>query len=347
MIKKVTAIVPSSRFAICIIAVIMFSRQLSSIAFRTFLPTSLVRNVGRNYGILESIEAINAELIAKKERDELVGSRSPTEIMQPLPLSSLQKRLKNGRGLINALLLRDGCVSIKNILCKDTADLLREYVNKEMINSELAVSQGVEYDKRFGAVNNRRMRADMFLPMSEPIVRQAFTEATRQLRPVIDELDGMLATGVLHELSSIISDPGSPTQCMHCDTPWLSSVAPLYTFFIAIQDVEEGMGHTTFIPGSHTQEAHKIFNGPIKQKNELIAASRSVKSNLKIGDVAIFDSRILHAGGANTDSDRRRILFYFTFTSGDVERNNPNPARGSGSIRDEDRMKYSWIEFSR
>ena len=34
-------------------------------------------------------------------------------------------------------------------------------------------------------------------------------------------------------------------------------------------------------------------------------------SGLKKGDVAIFDSRILHAGGANVSS-QRRVLLYFT-----------------------------------
>ena len=70
------------------------------------------------------------------------------------------------------------------------------------------------------------------------------------------------------------------------------------------------------MPGTHTQPAHNIFNGPQRQKDELIASSRTVRSNLKIGDAAIFDSRVLHTGGANTSNGVRRILFYFTLTSG-------------------------------
>ena len=75
---------------------------------------------------------------------------------------------------------------------------------------------------------------------------------------------------------------------------------------------------TTYLPGTHTQPAHNIFNGPQRQKDELIASSRTVRSNLKIGDAAIFDSRVLHTGGANTSNGIRRILFYFTLTSGNT-----------------------------
>jgi hypothetical protein len=37
-------------------------------------------------------------------------------------------------------------------------------------------------------------------------------------------------------------------------------MAPLYTFFIALQDVEDNMGHTTFIPRTHTPDAHLLWN---------------------------------------------------------------------------------------
>ena len=38
-----------------------------------------------------------------------------------------------------------------------------------------------------------------------------------------------------------------------------------------------------------------------------------MQSNLKKGDVSIFDSRLLHCGMANK-SDKRRVLFYFTLS---------------------------------
>ena len=172
------------------------------------------------------------------------------------------------------------------------------------------------------------------------VVQRALHEVVRNLLPLLQEMEGMCSTGILHELSCFVSDPGSPAQCVHCDTPWLPNVDPLYTIFVALQDVDDDMGHTTYLPGTHTELAHSIFNGPTKQKNEMVANARCTRSNLKIGDAAIFDSRVLHLGGANT-SKKRRILFYTTFTAGDVVKYNPNPSRGMGSIRREDQLRYS------
>lgn len=101
------------------------------------------------------------------------------------------------------------------------------------------------------------------------------------------------------------------------------------------------MGHTTYLPRTHTATAHEIFNAGIRQKEELIAASPPVITCLKKGDVAIFDSRVLHCGGANTSTDKRRVLFYFTFTAGDTQKHNPNPSRGTGSIRAVDRHVHT------
>ena len=287
----------------------------------------------------------NAERIGRKEQS-LVGSKTPLAVMEPLPLKSFEKRLKNGQNLVNAILLKDGCVSLKSVLSEDTALSLYDFVATEKALSEEKVAKGLQkYDSLFGAVNNRRNRADVFLPYDSEIVQKSLFEATENVFPLLNELEGMKETGMLHELSSFVSDPGSPNQCVHCDTPFLQNVKPLYTFFVALQDVDDDMGHTTYLPQTQIKEAHEIFNGPQKQKEELIANAKCVRSNLKIGDAAIFDSRVLHFGGANT-SQKRRILFYFTFTAGDVQKNNPNPARGMGSIRFEDDQKYSWTHFA-
>ena len=65
------------------------------------------------------------------------------------------------------------------------------------------------------------------------------------------------------------------------------------------------MGHTTFIPRTHTPDAHLLWNRGQKQKESLIASLPAVQSGLKKGDVVIFDSRLLHCGGSN-DSQKRR-----------------------------------------
>lgn len=92
-------------------------------------------------------------------------------------------------------------------------------------------------------------RQDLFLPLSAPIVQQAVGELVTNLRPLLEAACGPEAA--LHELSCIYAAPGAPRQCVHADTIVLpcpqypdAHMEPLYTFFVALQDVEDNMGHT-------------------------------------------------------------------------------------------------------
>jgi len=64
-------------------------------------------------------------------------------------------------------------------------------------------------------------------------------EAVRRLGPLLEA--AVTRQGMVHEVSSIVSDPGSPRQCVHADTIYMPcrqypvDMAPLYTFFIALQ----------------------------------------------------------------------------------------------------------------
>ena len=101
------------------------------------------------------------------------------------------------------------------------------------------------------------------------------------------------------------------------------------------------MGHTQFLPSTHTPSAHELWNVAGRSpslKEKFIAAQPAVQSGLRRGDIAIFDSRVLHCGCAN-ESDKRRVLFYFT-----VSRAQrwplPGGLHGSNSVREEDRWQW-------
>jgi hypothetical protein len=98
----------------------------------------------------------NAERLGRIER-ELIGKKSPIKPLQPIPLKSAKEKvLTDGQLLVKAVLLRDGCVSIKNAISSKCADELLKFVNNEKLRTESAVKEGLEdYDDRFGAVNNR------------------------------------------------------------------------------------------------------------------------------------------------------------------------------------------------
>ena len=251
----------------------------------------------------------NAERLGAMEK-ELIGQKlGKIEQLVKIPLKAVNAKPVG----VKNLLLRDGVVCISKVLSSSSADSVFPLVKEIEEAAIVDVDAGeADINDRFGKVNNRRKRADLFLPYDNALIQSALREAVTNLKPLLTILDDMEDNGVLHELSSIVSDGGSPRQCLHCDTPYLDGVKPLYTFFVALQDVDDDMGHTTFLPGTMTTEVHGIFNSGEKQKNNLIAMSPAFRSNLKKGDVAIFDSRLLHCGGANESEDKRRILFYFT-----------------------------------
>jgi ectoine hydroxylase-related dioxygenase (phytanoyl-CoA dioxygenase family) len=54
--------------------------------------------------------------------------------------------------------------------------------------------------------------------------------------------------GELFELAAFYTSPGAGRQVVHADTLWSKQPA-LYTCAVALQDVDEEMGPTLFIPG--------------------------------------------------------------------------------------------------
>jgi ectoine hydroxylase-related dioxygenase (phytanoyl-CoA dioxygenase family) len=127
----------------------------------------------------------------------------------------------------------------------------------------------------------------------------------------------------LFELSALISDRGAPRQPLHPDTGYSNGTA-IVTAFVALQDVTVEMGPTFFLAGSHSQAAHEAFNGEPGVKAELLRTSPRRLGTVGVGDATVFDSRVLHGGGANDKG--RRILFYFSFKV-----RHGHPARTEGS----------------
>ena len=122
-----------------------------------------------------------------------------------------------------------------------------------------------------------------------------------------------------HELSSLISDPGSMAQPLHPDSPYYPVYAPLWTVFIALQDVTPNMGGTVCIPHTHTEAFHQLLcqNGSNHQNIKSVLRQSEkyqyYRADLNIGDCIVMDSRTFHFGGANhVSSDTRRTLLYFT-----------------------------------
>ena len=134
-----------------------------------------------------------------------------------------------------------------------------------------------------------------------------------------------------HAFSGVVySDPGSPAQYWHIDSPHVSAdqlPAHALNVMVALHDTPLSMGPTELARGSHRLTNH--LQNPALVSDELVyqhettapeqlvahteqAVPESFSSALTAGSCLIFDDRILHRGLGNA-SDSRRSMVYFSY----------------------------------
>jgi ectoine hydroxylase-related dioxygenase (phytanoyl-CoA dioxygenase family) len=303
-----------------------------------------------------------------------------------------QQELLSFQGKAHAQVLqREGVVRIDNIFSNDLANQLRSMVYEMRAESTMAVERGqVPSLARFADVLLKENRCDMTLPLvysnsdssvaasnnnseRHALIVAAMTQLMQNspLGATIQALFGPDA--VLYELSCLMSDTGSFRQVVHPDTPCNDeneNEAVLYTCFVALQDIDESMGPTVWLPRTHTKEIHTQFQDespllpsnvenndndkdrsnddeiqPKTRKDLLLQQKSAVLGTLPQGACGIFDSRLLHCGGANTNTHgTSRALFYCTFRSPRV---NHFRVGNPGSIRRDLINKFTLDELNR
>lgn len=119
----------------------------------------------------------------------------------------------------------------------------------------------------------------------------------------------------------------SPAE-RRCDE--VEEVAPkpvVCTAFIALQDIIPAMGPTVLWAGTHTSSAHTRW---YDERATFLRHSPVRVGLLQRGDLLLFDSRLLHCGGANDEQHGgRRALFYFSFKARDARGVAPGTLRGA------------------
>lgn len=223
--------------------------------------------------------------------------------------------------------------------CKE----LRDYILDFRTQSQEAIAQQeIARSDRFAKCLLSDHRDDLLLPLTSTsdTTKQTSNIVHRALNHILQEgnvgaiLELMVGSdATIFELAALISDPGSDRQnvhpdhaCVAIDTQHTSKQQepPLViTCFVALQDIEPEMGPTIWLPGTHTPEIHAQFQ---RRRVEDVFAAESPKDTLlrsspvvagapmPAGACALFDSRVLHAGTANTSSKQStRVVFYFSF----------------------------------
>ena len=144
-------------------------------------------------------------------------------------------------------------------------------------------------------------------------------------------MTAVLGEDAEHSFSGVVySDPGSPAQCWHIDSPHVSAdhLPPhALNVMIALHDTPLAMGPTEIARGSHRLTNH--LQNPALVSDELVyqrettvpeqlvanpgqAVPEGFSSALTAGSCLIFDDRILHRGLGNA-SDSRRSMVYFAY----------------------------------
>lgn len=210
-----------------------------------------------------------------------------------------------------AILISDGVIRLPSILSSTRCDECLSRINEELRAADHDDETAMYDCNGFGKVHSRQSRYDIYLH-NDGVYHDALRDMLYR-GSTLAELFSILFSdqpAVFHELSALVSDPGSTRQPIHPDSKYTPN-AVLYTCFVALQDVTDTMGPTWFLPLTHTQEAHERHNSD-DGKAAFLATCEYRKALLKKGDVVIMDSRTLHCGGPNISEDSRRVLLYFT-----------------------------------
>ncbi|KAG7373151.1 phytanoyl-CoA dioxygenase family protein [Nitzschia inconspicua] len=127
--------------------------------------------------------------------------------------------------------------------------------------------------------------------------------------------DGSFQDLRLSPVGGIVSLPGAADQALHADTPHLfETISDLPAHYINIfapcTDFHEQVGGTAFVHGSHNLAFTATHCGDSNNLNNSKVYPYLVRPKLTVGDVVLFDCRILHFGLANTSKDVERCICY-------------------------------------
>lgn len=248
--------------------------------------------------IASTLSRLQLEGEKAKAKSELALGHNVRQVLEPCVTGSEL-----------ATLIQDGVVRINNVLSAELCDECLDLISQEL---DAAINAGgpMTIETGFGNVLSRDCRWDFYQRNEGPILESLKYMLENSLYPLPRLFIELFQNedSSFHELSALVSDFGAKSQSIHPDTPF-EDIAPLYTVFIALQDITEEMGGTIFLPGTNT-EAHHAHHKSRSAKDDYENGSEYRRAVLKKTDCVVMDSRTLHCGASNTSG--RRVLLYFT-----------------------------------
>lgn len=161
-----------------------------------------------------------------------------------------------------------------------------------------------------------------------PISPEQFETSDREL-PWWPLVTAVLGNDAEHSFRSVVfSEPGSPAQCWHIDSPHQSvehRAAHALNVLVALHSIPMEMGPTEIARGSHVMTNH--LTNTALQHDELVyqhaktspgILTQSMQQKppetwaeaLTPGSCPIFDDRILHRGLANRSNSTRYVAYF-------------------------------------
>lgn len=210
-------------------------------------------------------------------------------------------------------LLNDGVIRVENVLSIETTANLRIYLESKLSAFAEKVETGATHEDYFIPVRCHEQGRRHALKLAlEPMVVSAIAESLQVLAPFIRNMLGC-GEPLIAEVFAVRSTDGAPRQPFHTDcNTGCRSPPGMLTAFVALQDITEEMGPTVFLPATYRRlEAHAAMYSKA-DKEKLLRATSIRLGTMSEGSCTLYDTHLLHAGGAN-NSPHPRWLFSMTF----------------------------------
>jgi len=221
-------------------------------------------------------------------------------------------------------LSRDGAVFLRGVVDGETCDGIMAVVH------EACEAARAEY-------GDALRRTDVKLAF-EGDTKACWAQACGRggVLEILERMPDATAEAVMVEMSVLATERGADRQVLHPDASIDAEHAPLYSLFVALQDIDMDMGPTAFVLESQGRATHDAFPATKwgSEQFETLRGLRWCDATLRKGDAVLYDARTFHQGGAN--ESRRRALMTATFLKPPIP---PAPTRrnanGEWSIRND------------